>query len=626
MLASEFLAQKISDLPQAPGVYLMKDASGSVIYVGKAAHLRNRVRSYFHAVEGLSPRIRSMVSQIADCDFLVVRNELEAFMLESNLIKQHRPRYNVRLRDDKQYPYLRITLQEDFPRVERVRRVDQDGARYYGPFASSKSLNETLQLIRRLFPYRTCDLPLAEGQIDPMFRPCLEFHIKRCVAPCNGSVTCEEYRQVIQRVCLFLDGRSDEVIRMLRQEMEVAADALAFERAAHIRDQIQAVQRVIERQRVVSPQEEDQDALGFARDALGACVEILFARRGKVIGSDRFFLDTPAESSDGEVLAAFIQQFYSRAALVPEEILLPLAPDDRAELEALLRSLTGSSVRLVEPKRGAKRDFVQLAQDNAQRDLAEERARWTSSRQKTVEAARELAEALGLSRFPHRIECYDNSNIQGRDAVAAMVVFLDGQPAKGEYRKFKIKTVEGPDDFRSMGEVVRRRFRRLAQSRAQQGELGNGGAGGWMAVPDLVVVDGGKGQLRAAVEALAELGLLEDIPIVALAKQREEIFSPTKEESLLLPRTSAALHLVQRLRDETHRFAITFHRQQRQHAGLRSALDGVTGIGPRRKQLLLRRFGSIQGIANAPVEELIEIPGITEMIAQRVKLMLGHIA
>jgi excinuclease ABC subunit C len=629
----DLLAQRLADLPNKPGIYLMKNAAGEIIYVGKAAVLRNRVRSYFQSPDGLAPRTRSMVSHVADLEYIITKSELEALLLESNYIKQYRPRYNVRLRDDKQYAYIRVTVQEDFPRVQRVRQIAQDGARYFGPYASSKSISETLALIKRLFPYRSCDLALVAGQIDPNFRPCLELHINRCVGPCNATCSQEEYRATIAQVCLFLEGKQEQVLRQLEQQMEAAAEAMEYERAARIRDQIKAVERVIERQRAVSIAQEDQDALGLARDGSGACIEIMQARQGKVIGSDHFLVDAAPDSADGEVLAAFLLQYYDKAADLPPEILLPAEPDDRPTIEQWLRSLQRGTPHLIVPKRGGKRDFVAMAGENAQQALGEERAQWLASKQRTVEAAGALGAALELPRFPHRIECYDNSNIQGSNPVGAMVVFVDGQPAKAEYRKFKIKTVEGADDFRSMSEVLRRRF-----SRAVRGEHGGAGAGqaeasesnaapsdtGWAALPDLVIVDGGKGQLSAAVATFAELGLLERIPLVALAKQQEELFLPEQDEPVILPRTSPALHLVQRIRDETHRFAITFHRQQRQHSGLSSSLDTVTGIGPKRRQALIRRFGSPRGVMEAAVEDLTSVPGITPALAQRLKLSLGY--
>ncbi|MCL4545270.1 MAG: excinuclease ABC subunit UvrC [Chloroflexi bacterium] len=603
----------------------MKDADGTIIYVGKAAVLRNRVRSYFQAPEGLSPRIRSLVERIADFDYIIARNELEAFILESNYIKEHRPRYNVRLRDDKQYPYLRITVQEDYPRVERVRRVERDGARYFGPFASSKSLNGTLSLIRRLFPYRSCELPLSASSIDPSFRPCLEFHIHRCFAPCNGTISRAQYRQTIEQVCLFLEGRSERIVRSLEREMVEAAEEMEFERAARLRDQLRSVQRVIERQRVVSPKQEDIDGIGLARDAQGACVEIVSVRGGKVVGSDRFLIDAPPEASDAEIITAFLQQYYPRAATIPPHVLLPVPVEETDVLQEWLRTLAGRRVQLTSPQRGEKRQLIQLASENATQDLQEERARWLSNRQRTVEAAGTLGTTLQLPRFPHRIECYDNSNIQGSDPVAAMVVFIDGQPAKQEYRRFKIKTVQGPNDFQSMGEIIRRRFLRFVKDNEDDRDESSSEDSGWGALPDLVIVDGGKGQLNAACKALEELRLADKVPIVALAKQQEEIFLPDRSASILLPRTSAALHLVQRIRDETHRFAITFHRQQRQRSGMRSLLDSVTGIGPKRKQQLLRRFGSSEGVASASIAELTQIPGVTPTLAQRLKFTLGHV-
>ncbi|HEY8745202.1 MAG TPA: excinuclease ABC subunit UvrC [Chloroflexota bacterium] len=622
----DLLAQRLADLPNKPGIYLMKNADGETIYVGKAAVLRNRVRSYFQSPDGLAPRTRSMVSHVVDLEYIVTKSEMEALLLESNYIKQYHPRYNVRLRDDKQYAYIRVSLQEDFPRVQRVRQIAKDGARYFGPYANAKSVSETLALIKRLFPYRSCDLPLAVGAIDPNFRACLELHINRCVGPCNATCSQEEYLATISQVCLFLEGKQEQVLRQLEQQMGAAAEAEQFEQAARIRDQIKAVERVVERQRAVSVAQEDQDALGLARDASGACIEIMQARQGKVVGSDHFQVDAAPDTSDGEVLAAFLLQYYDKAADLPPEILLPAEPDDRATIELWLRSLERGKPHLIVPKRGSKQAFVAMAGENAQQALGEERAQWLASKQRTVEAAGALGAALELPRFPHRIECYDNSNIQGSNPVAAMVVFVDGQPAKGEYRKFKIKTVEGADDFRSMSEVLRRRF-----SRALRTEQHTGGEGsdesvdtGWAALPDLVIVDGGKGQLSAAVTTFTELGLLDRIPLVALAKQQEEIFLPDRDEPVILPRTSPSLHLVQRIRDETHRFALTFHRQQRQRSSVASSLDEISGIGPKRRQALIRRFGSPRGVMEATVEDLAGVPGITPALAQRLKLSLGY--
>ncbi len=643
LVLSEQLEHRLEELPNKPGIYLMKDGTGTIIYVGKASNLRHRVRSYFQSPETHAPRIRSLVNHIVDIECLVVQNELEAFMLESNYIKQHHPRYNVRLRDDKQYPYLRITLQEDFPRVERVRHAAKDGARYFGPFASSKSMNETLSLIKRLFPYRSCDLPLKEETIDPTFRACLELHIHRCLGPCNATCTRDEYNATMEQVVLFLEGRQELVVRALKTDMETAAEALDFERATRLRDQIRSVERVIERQRVVSPDQEDLDAVGLARDATGACIELLLIRQGKLISSDHYQLDAPADVPDGEVLTAFLRSYYERAGSPAPDMLLPTEPEDADDLQAWIRALDKGRITLAVPKRGHKHDIVSLASDNAQNSLAEERAQWLASKQRTTGAAGELASALNLPRFPHRIECYDNSNIQGSNPVAAMIVFIDGQPAKSEYRKFKVTSVDGPDDFRSMGEVLRRRFARALRTEgaavptsealdtatdgdAQQDVSHTAAVTvGWAALPDLVIVDGGKGQLSAALGALEELGLTERVPIVALAKQQEELFLPGHEESILLPRTSPALHLVQRIRDETHRFAITFHRQQRKHAALGTSLDAVTGIGPKKRQALIRKFGSPKAVAEAPVEELITVPGITPELAHRLKLTLGYV-
>lgn len=648
---TEGFEQRLASLPTRPGVYLMKDASGTIIYVGKARSLRNRVRTYFQSLDDAPGRTRAMVSHIADFEYIVTSSELEALLLEDNLVKKHKPRYNVRLRDDKHYPYIRVSLEEQYPRIYRVRQMRDDGGRYFGPFTSSQAVNETLALVKRLFPYRSCNLDIRDEAEDPTHgRACLEYHIHRCLAPCIKAVDQTTYRATIEQACLFLAGKQADVVRALRDQMAVAAESLQFERAARLRDQIQAVERVIEKQKVVSSTLLDQDVIGLAREDSQACLQLFLVRGGKITGRDHHVFHDVDEVPDGELLSAFLQQFYNDAVALPTEVLLPTEPDDLDLLQEFLRSSRKGRSELLVPKRGDKQKLVDLANENARELLAHERVKFLSNRQRTLEAASELGRYLELPGFPHRIECYDISNIQGTSAVGAMVVFLDGQPRNQEYRRFKIKTVQGSDDFSMLREMLRRRFSRAVRDRADAAEQADvldadqivavdpdtseplaavmpaderaADSGeireGWAAWPDLVIVDGGKGQVSSAAEVFAELGI-SHIPLYGLAKQQEELFKPGESRSLLLPRTAPSLYLLQRIRDETHRFAITFHRQVRGKKSLVSSLDAVQGIGPARRKALIRTFGSVHGIKQATEEDLCKVQGITPQLAQRIK-------
>jgi len=591
----------------------MKDARGTVLYVGKAQSLRSRVRSYWQKQTGSGEihLIRSVIDKIADLEYTMTDSVSEALLLEINLVKRYRPRYNVRLKDDKSYPFIKITLAEDFPRVERTRRLPADGSRYFGPYASASSVDEAMNLIRRLFPFRTCTLDIHEGR-KAIERPCLLYHIKRCQAPCVGYIGKAEYRGQIEQIERFLEGRQEDVALALTAQMEAASAATEYERAAALRDKVRAIERTMESQKMAAHSSTEEDVLGLARQDNQAAVQLFAVRGGKMVGRDVFLLDAPRETDDATVLEGFLLQYYDRATSVPPAVLLPCLPEDASELEAFLTARRGAAVHLHVPKRGEKRELLELATRNATETLAREHARWLADQGKTLAALEELAEALGLPAVPLRIECYDISNFQGAQSVGSMVVFEEGRPRTGEYRRFRIKTVTGANDYASHQEVLRRRFKR-----AKSGEEGSEEELRWL-LPDLVVIDGGKGQMSAAKEVLDELGY-GDLAVVGLAKEREEIFLPGREEPVLLPTTSPALYLMQRLRDEAHRFAITYHRSLRAKAATHSAFDDLPGVGPKRRAALLRVFGSAKRVREAPPEQIAAVPGIGPALAAKIK-------
>ena len=615
-------AYRLRMTPQKPGVYLMKDAQDNVIYVGKASVLRNRLRSYFGSPNGLANKIRRMVSQVADFEFIVTDTEAEALILENTLIKRYKPYYNARLKDDKTYPFLKIDLNEEFPRVYITRQVAEDGARYFGPFASAGSVRHTMDLVKKLFPYRSCTKVIT-GK-DP--RPCLEYFIHRCVAPCSGYATREEYAEVIQQVIMFMEGHTELVADELREKMQRASADLEFERAAVLRDQIRTIERVAEEQQIkvdTSPGEHmaDMDVIAMAQSGNEAWVEVFFIRHGKLIGRDRFFMEGTEGENPGLVLGQFTKQFYQSALVVPPTILLQHELEDEELIRNWLRERRGGAVKLLYPKRGQNKKLMDVVAENASQGLAQQRLKWLNNADVIQQAVAELQEELSLPKLPQRIECYDISHIQGTNLVGSMVVFQDGKPRPGHYRRFKIKSVEGVDDYASMQEMLRRRFKRLATARARSQAESEAAGDSWGIVPDLVIIDGGKGHLSAALEVFLELGL-DDIPLASLAKENEWLFVPHTPEPIVLPRNSQALYLVQRLRDEAHRFAITYHRNLRSKGSLRSSIDMVTGIGPKRKRMLLRRFGSVQAIKEAPVDEIAAVPGLTRSLAVRLKQTL----
>lgn len=590
---SENIREALAVLPNKPGVYLMHDKDGKVIYVGKAVVLKNRVRSYFRNLASHTPKVRAMVAKIADIETIVTSSEVEALILECNLIKKYRPRYNIMLKDDKSYPYLKVTLNEEFSRLYVTRRQMRDGAKYYGPYADAGAMHATVKLLRSMFPLRTCRTMNAE-------RPCLNYHIKRCLAPCAGLVSKEEYGNMIKSVCMVLDGRTAELERDLKRRMQEAADNYAFEEAARLRDQLQAVMRLNEQQKAVTGQDSDMDIIGFAKDMTGICIQIFFVRKGKLLGRDNFFLQDDGESEQ-EVITAFVKQYYNEASYIPREIALPVLPDaeEQAVIEQWLAEKAQRKVELVRPQRGVKKDLLQLANDNAVKLLEERLRKGQLSLKNDVQAAEELQQALGLPNPLERMDCFDISHTQGSETVASMVVFRNGSISKKDYRRYKIVSAEGkPDDFKSMQEVVYRRYKDYED------------------LPSLVVIDGGKGQLSSALEVIRGLGL-HDLPVIGLAKREEEIFKEGQSESILLDRDSAALHLIQRIRDEAHRFAITYHRKLRGKRNLVSVLDHVEGIGSKRRQELWKAFKTLDEMKAASVEELAAVESMNYAAAQK---------
>ena len=600
-------AKKSRSMPDKPGVYLFRDISGNVLYVGKAASLQHRVRSYFPSQDP-SPKLQKLVSRIADIDFIVTSSEQEAFILENSLIKKHRPYYNVRLKDDKTYPYLKITLAEEWPRVHITRRLIEDGSRYFGPFASASSLRQTMNLVNKLFPYRTCKKDITGKEI----RPCLKYHIKRCAGPCIGAVSSSEYLQIIDRVALFLEGRYDRVIRELKRKMSKASASLEFEKAASLRDQIQAIETILEQQKVVSPRKTDEDVIAVSQERKEACAQVFFIRGGKILGKEHFILEGVQDEKPDQIMASFVKQYYGSGANIPPLILLQTEPSEASLIEDWLQKKRGRTVRLLVPQRGQNKKLVDMVSENASEALEQFRIKWLADSGKTAAALEELRNRLQLPRLPHRMECYDISNIRGTSAVGSMVVFEDGQPKPSLYRRFKIKTVAGIDDYAMMQEVLWRRFGKGTISGKQKI------SSAWAVTPDLVLIDGGKGHLNAALEIMCAIGV-ETIPAAGIAKENEEIFVPQAVEPVILPPNSQALYLLQRIRDEAHRFALSYHIRTRSKTSLTSVLDEVPGIGPKRKKALLKRFGSIHGIREASLDDLASVSGMTSVLAGKVK-------
>jgi excinuclease ABC subunit C len=618
---SEHIQGILATLPSKPGCYLMKNAEGTIIYVGKAISLKNRVRSYFHADASHDQKTRRLVREIADLEWIVVGSELEALILEMNLIKKHRPKFNVRLKDDKRYPYIKIHWAEPFPKVTVTRLMQDDGARYFGPYTSAWAVYQTLDVLRRVFPYLTCDRVIT-GQDK---RACLYYDIKLCLAPCIGAVNQAQYRQMISDLQEFLNGHSEPIVARVQQEMEKASEELHFERAASLRDQLKAMQSVVERQKVVFAADyKDSDVIAMARSDSEACVQVFFIRGGKLIGREYFVLEGTEDEADAEVMAQFVTQFYTEAATIPEQVMLPQEIEEGQIIGQWLRSRRGGEkVEIVVPHSGQRRGLVKMAAENAAETLRALRTQWQADTHKQEQALAELRSALQLPAPPNRVECYDISHTQGVATVGSMVVFTQGVPDKKLYRRFNVEGTAGaPDDFASMEEVLTRRFRRWRAAQEAETVPGSKPDESFAFLPDLLIVDGGKGQLTQAIKVLQEFDLFGEVPVVGLAKEREELFFPDKPDSLLLPRHSQGLYLVQRIRDEAHRFAITAHRARRAKQGMASALDSIPGIGPVKRKALLQQFGSVDKIRAATVAELAVVPGINESLAKGIKAHL----
>ncbi len=590
------LDEKLASLPERPGVYLYKDAKAQVIYVGKAASLRGRVRSYFQDSRPADPKTDALVRHVADLEFIVTDNELEALMLEANLVRKHRPRYNIILRDDKHYPFLKLTTDEEFPRLVVARRVQSDRATYYGPFYPATAMRETLRLTRQLFPLRTCSIKI-DGRLE---RPCVQYYIHRCNAPCTGWETREGYDKTVRDVQRFLEGKDDDLAQTLTTEMESAAAELKFERAGVLRDQIQSLNKVRERQKIISIEQVDQDVVGVVRQGNDACVELFFVRRGRLVGQEAFFFDRVAGWPDGEILSAFLRQFYGKSVVPAAEILLSEEVPDAELVSQWLSGLAKRRVQLSVPQRGARREFVAMAEQNAAIALQNHLLSRTNRQQLVLE---ELQRVLGLPSLPNRIEGYDISSIQGAEQVGSMVVWENGDVKKDDYKRFRIRTVAGADDFASLEEMLRRRFRRSLE----QGTP----------LPDLVLIDGGRGQLNVGLKVLQELGL-DYLPVVSLAKQREEVYRGESLHPLVLDPTSPALHTLQKIRDEAHRFAITYHKKLRSRRTIQSVLDAIPGVGPTIRTSLLKTLGSARRVRESSVAELAAVPKVTPKLAQRI--------
>jgi excinuclease ABC subunit C len=603
MVIPEKLQGILATIPAKPGCYLMKNSAAGIIYVGKAVNLRNRVRSYFHSDSGQDAKTHRLVREVADLEWILVGSELEALILEMNLIKKHRPKYNIRLKDDKRYPYIKVHWAEAFPKVTVTRQMAEDGSRYFGPYASAWAVYQTLDALRRIFPYLSCDRVIT-GQDQ---RACLYHDIKLCSAPCIGAIDQAGYRQLISDLMDFLGGRSEHIVARLESAMQQASDEMRFEKAGALRDQLKAVQSVIERQKIVFASDYvDSDVLAMARSDGEACVQVFFIRGGKLIGREYFVLEGTEDAANAEVMTQFVKQFYTEAATIPRQVMLPEEIEEARIIGQWLRSRRGAdAVEFVVPTEGQPHQLVQMAAENASETLAALRAQWQADAHKQEQALAELQSALGLASPPNRIECYDVSNTQGTAIVGAMVVFEQGVASKRLYRRFNIESVFGaPDDFASMEEMLTRRFRRWDAARQVEQQPGSKPDASFSILPDLVIIDGGKGQLGRVVKVLEKYALDAKVPVVGLAKQREEIFFPRRADPLMLPRHSPALYLLQRIRDEAHRYGITSHRRKRTTLGLASQLDSIPGIGPARRKALLKHFGSLEAIRSATVDEL----------------------
>ena len=611
------LEWKIANLPDSPGCYLMK-SQGQIIYVGKAKNLKNRVSQYFHASRAHTPKVRAMVEKIDDFDIMLVEGELEAFTLECNLIKLHMPHYNILLKDDKAYPYIRVDLRQDFPRIELARRQERDGARYFGPYRGATVVREVMDVLHMIYPLRTCAYAIHP---DKPRRPCVHHQIGQCMAPCAGNVTPEAYRAVLDKALEFLNGRYKPVLETLKERMAQSAREMNYESAAVYRDRIRAVEALIEKQTAISTNASDRDVIAVLRHDADAMVQLMFIRSGRLIGSERFTLEGAGDDEAGEILTQFMLQYYGPENVPPREVLLSASVREQSIVEQLLSEQAGHRVYLQTPRKGDKFRQVSVALKNLRDEAEKLDRRLANSRARTLGACEELAQVLGLDKPPRRIEGYDISNTQGVLSVASEVVMIDGTCAHKEYRHYRIKTVQGANDFASMHEVITRRLTHGLNELAQRQAEGLDPRGGKFSdLPDLILIDGGRGQLSFAQDAMHSLGL--NIPMFGLAKRIEEIILPDSDLSIVLDRHSNALHLIQRLRDEAHRFAITHHRSLRGKTSVSSRLDGVAGVGPARRKSILRHFKTVEALRAATVEEIAQVPGLPESVAQNVYAML----
>lgn len=614
------LETKLNNLPEQPGVYIMKDDNRRIIYIGKAVSLKNRLRQYFRST-GHTGKVGAMVSNVKDFEYILTDNEVEALILESNLIKKHRPKYNILLKDDKHYPFIQITTGEEYPRILLTRRIKKDKHRYFGPYTSAKAVRDTIKVIKNIFPIRTCNRIINEGQESG--RPCLNYYIGQCWGPCLGNVSKQDYQEMIKEVCRFLEGRQEDFLEELRKQMGEAADKLQYEKAASLRDKIRAVEKVLENQKIMSTSMADQDILAFYQESDKTAVQIFFIRSGKLISAEHHVLEDTADTDDKEVINSYIKQFYGDSAFIPTEILIQEDIDDREIIEKWLTERKGSRVYIRIPKRGEKHKLVKLALRNAEEYLQTYNRKAEREYARTHGAILELQKVLNLIKTPVRMEAYDISNTQGAQSVGSMVVFEDGKPVKKEYRRFKIKTVEGSNDFASIAEVVERRFRRgLDERRNLDVEGKDYSLGKFSRFPDLIVIDGGKGQLGAALSSMKKLGI-DYIPAIGLAEKYDEIYPREYGDPIVLPGNSYALHLLKRIRDEAHRFAVTYHRSLRSKSNVHSVLLDIPGIGPKRMKQLMQAFGSVDIIKRASIEQLAAVKGMNLKIAQEIKNYLG---
>lgn len=603
-------------IPDTPGSYQFKDADGRVIYVGKAKSLRSRLSNYFQNPRNLHSRTRQMVEVAETVEWMQVGNEVEALMLEYTLIQRHKPRFNVRYMDDKSYPFLCVTTIDDWPRAMVMRGKRKKGNRYFGPYGQAYAIRDTLDLLLRTFPIRTCTDNKFRHH-EKLGKPCLLFHIEKCAGPCVGEIERDAYDELVAELLRFLEGDTDEVVAALEMQMAGAAEDLEFELAAHLRDRLAAVQKAIEKQQMVFPKNEDADVIGIHEDELEAAVQVFFVRKGRVMGRRGFVVDKAEELDRPELVSRVLERLYFDDNPIgwPKEVLVPDLPSDPELYEAWLSELRESKVTIRIPQRGDKRKLHETVTHNAEETFTRHRLKRSADHNSRARALNELQEYLGLPVAPLRIECYDMSHIQGTDYVGSMVVVEDGLPKKSEYRRFKIKTVAGNDDFAAMEEVLERRFSAYLADRERSVEERDGK---FAYPPQLLVVDGGKGQLSSAVRVLDELGLRDEIPVVSLAKQFEEVFVPGRSESIKLPRQSEALFMLQRIRDESHRFAITYHRQLRDKRMTKSALDGIVGLGPTRKQRLTKELGGVNAVKRAELETLKALSWLPDQVAENV--------